>query len=376
MPDIVYIDDEPGDFLSKAGARSTRVEPFEFEEGGSNDAAFAAAKAANVWLFDFFLITPAHSELGDENGLSLFQKWKVTNGGRPTTVVVSSDIEKAVGEPLGRLERHHVIAQKHGVEWVGTKTEETFDRIIELADAADLIGKNLQITPLDNKQFGTYDPRKLCFDVLNAPHDAEWANSAMRQIDRARPPREIPTASGAIAAQSIVGWLITHVLPYPSFLLTDRQAALRLELTPASFRALVDAVETKGGNKPNQAKLNASKYNGPLSKFLGPRWWRAAIDDLAWHLSQDGAGFRPALQELSDTLAVSWLEQSEPVLISDADLVETDEIAEASDCVRVTNEDFPASIDPAWVRIEAARSDRKLAAKVIFEDRELLEAGE
>jgi hypothetical protein len=376
MPDIVYIDDSPDDFLSQARPHGARIASFEFEESGPNDEAFAAAQAASVWLFDFFLITPAHSAHGDENGLSLFQKWKATNGGRPTTVVVSSDIEKAVGEPLGRLERQHVIAQKHGVEWVGAKTPETLERIIEIADAANIIGNNLKITPLENNKFGTYDPASFCFDVLNAPSLAEWANSAMRQIDRARPPREVPIASGAISAQAIVGWLLTHVLPYPSFLLTDRQAALRLELTPACFRALVDAVETQASKKPNQIRLNASKYDGPLSKFLGRRWWRAAIDDLAWHLSQDSAGYRPALQELSATTEVVWLTQSEPVLISDADLVETDEIAEASDCVRVTDEDFPANIDPAWVQLEAARSDRKLAAKVIYEDRELLETAE
>ncbi|MDU0310239.1 hypothetical protein [Rhizobium sp. 10PS4] len=376
MTDIVYIDDTPNDLLSEAGAHGARITPFEFEENGSNDLAFNAAQAANVWLFDFFLVAPAHTEHGDENGLSLFQKWKATIGGRPTTVVVSSDIEKAVGEPLGPFERHHVIAQKHGVEWVGTKTKETLDRIIELADAADLIGNNLLITPLDNKQFGTYDPASLCFDILGVSRDAEWANSAMRQIDRARPPREVSNTSGPTTAQSIVGWLLAHILPYPSFLLTDRQAALRLELTPASFRALVNAVESAGDTNLYQTKFKACRYKGPLSKFLGPRWWRAAIDDLAWHLSQDGTGFRPALQQLSDTVEVVWISQSEPVLVSDADLVETDEIAEASDCVRVTDEDFPASIDPAWVLIASARADRKLAAKVVYEDRELLEVSE
>tara|TARA_R110002020_G_scaffold53905_9_gene150532 strand:- start:10084 stop:11214 length:1131 start_codon:yes stop_codon:yes gene_type:complete len=376
MSNIVYIDDNPDEFMSSAGAFADRITPFEFDEQGTNDDAFNAARTADVWLFDFFLVAPAHTEHGDENGLSLFQKWKATIGGRPTSVVVSSDIEKAIGEPLGLIERHHVLAQKHGVEWVGAKTKETLDRVIQLAKAAEIVGNKLEVTRLENKQFGTYDPAKLCFDVLNVPSDAEWANSAMRQIDRARPPREVPAASRPTTAQAIIGWLLAHVLPYPSFLLTDRQAALRLELTPASFRALVLAVKNESGRKPNQARLNASEYNGPLSKFLGPRWWRAAIDDLAWHLSQDGAGFRTALTELSASVEVEWLTQSEPVLICDADLVETDEVAEASDCVRVTDEDFPANIDPAWVRIETARSDRKLAAKVIFEDRELLELSE
>ncbi|MGB8290794.1 hypothetical protein [Rhizobium ruizarguesonis] len=368
---IVYIDDSPSEFMSLADGGAGAIKDFAFENDGPNEEAFAAAQTADVWLFDFFLVKDPH----DENGLSLFQKWKATIGGRPTTVVISSDIEKAVGEPLGPVERHHVVAQKHGVEWLGKKTKETLDRVIELGDAADFIAKRIELTPIEGKQFGTYDPAKLCFDVLNISRDAEWANSAMRQIDRARPPREISIASST-TAQSIVGWLLSHVLPYPSFLLTDRQAALRLELTPESFRAITHAVASSSGADTNHTRLNACRYNGPLSKFLGPRWWRAAIDDLAWHLSQDSAGFRPALQQLSNTVEITWLTQSEAVLISDADLVETDEIAEASDCVRVTDEDFPANIDPAWVRVSSARADRKLAAKVIFEDRELLEVAE
>ncbi|TCS09300.1 hypothetical protein EV281_1011181 [Rhizobium sp. BK418] len=195
----------------------------------------------------------------------------------------------------------------------------------------------------------------------------------MRHIDRARPPREVSTPSDTLKAQVVIGWLLAHVLPYPSFLLTDRQAALRLQITPDSFRKLVETVGTDGNGGAHQGKLLASRYEGPLSRFLGPRWWRAGIDDLAWHLSQDAAGFQAALEALAGTGAIKWLEQSEPVLVSDADLIETDEIAEAKDCVRVTDEDFPAGIDPAWVRIDEARSDKKLAAKVIYEDRELLD---
>ncbi|GAB1582896.1 hypothetical protein [Phyllobacterium phragmitis] len=376
MPDIVYIDDAPDEFLSQANSETARIEPFVFERTDALDHAFAAAKEANVWLFDFYLITPAHTDHGDENGLSLFQKWKATIGGRPTTVVVSNDLSSAIGEPLGPLERHHVVAQKHGVDWVGTKTPETLNRIIELADAAGLIGKNLPITFPDKVPYGIYDPETLCFNVLRVPPKAEWANSAMRQIDRARPPREVSIASDGVKAQAIIGWLLSHVLPYPSFLLTDRQAALRLEITPDSFRALVQAAEAKGEGKPNQTRLIEAKYSGPLSGFLGPRWWRAGIDDLAWHLSQDVAGYRPALKEIAEATEVEWLTQTEPVIVSDADLVETDEIAEASDCVRVTDEDFPAGIDAAWVLLTSARSDRKLAAKVIYEDRSLLSSDE
>jgi hypothetical protein len=63
----------------------------------------------------------------------------------------------------------------------------------------------------------------------------------------------------------------------------------------------------------------------------------------------------------------------EPVLVSDADLVETGEVAHAQECVRITDEDFPANVEPAWVRIADVRENRDLAAKVIFEDRDLVE---
>lgn len=374
MSDIVYIDDEPEEFLSQADAIRARVKYVKFQKSENLNEAFEVAKDAALWLFDFYLIDPDHGDYRDENGLSLFQKWKTAMGGRPTTVVVSNALERALGEPPGRIERRHVIAQKHGVEWLGSKGADTADRIKQLADASIIIGKSLDLSFSGTGKAGVVDLRNLCFAVLRAPESEGWAESAMRQIDRARPPREVSTPSDTLKAQAVIGWLLAHVLPYPSFLLTDRQAALRLQITPDSFRTLVETVggtNVRGGEY--QGKFLASRYDGPLSSFLGPRWWRAGIDDFAWHLSQDSAGFRPALEALVETGALTWLDQSEPVLVSGTDLIETDEIAEASDCVRVTDEDFPAGVDPVWVRIVEARSDRKLAAKVVYEDRELLD---
>ncbi|MEF3130116.1 hypothetical protein OS035_01390 [Rhizobium sp. 268] len=197
---IVYIDDSPSELMALANGAAASISAFTFENDDSN-VAFAAAQTADVWLFDFFLVADPH----DDNGLSLFQKWKATIGGRPTTVVVSSDVEKAVREPLGRIERHHVIAQKHGVEWIGDKSKETLQRILALADASNVIAKSLKPLPVKDKTLGTYEPDGLAFEVLGLPKDAEWANSAQRQIDRARPPREVPTSSGPAAARSIIG---------------------------------------------------------------------------------------------------------------------------------------------------------------------------
>ncbi|MEF3130115.1 hypothetical protein OS035_01385 [Rhizobium sp. 268] len=136
---------------------------------------------------------------------------------------------------------------------------------------------------------------------------------------------------------------------------------------------MTNAVEQRKGEFVRQSVLDACEYRGPLNEFLGRRWWRAAIDDLSWNLSQDEHGYEAALGKLNVGENITWLMQSEPVLLSDADLVETDEIAEASECVRVTDEDFPANVDPAWVLIKLVKEDKHLRAKVVYEDRDLLD---
>lgn len=373
MADVVYVDDEPDAFMAKATlAQKARIQEIIYSRDKGTESIAAPADAL-VWLFDFFLVDAAPGNSFDENGLSLFQKWKVTAGGRPTTVVVSSDLEKAVGEPLGPVERHHVIAQRHGVEWIGDKSEDTLHRVVALADAAAAISSDLKPSTVD-ETFGTYELDRLIFDVLRAPRDADWAHSAQRQIDRARPPREVPANSQAATARTIIGWMLAHVLPYPSFLLTDAQAALRLQIAPASFQAIVDATGDDRDIERIGSAFATCRYTGPLSTFLGRRWWRAAIDDMAWQFSQESGGFRPAFEKFAGGKAVMWLDQSEPVLLFDANLVETDVVAEAGDCVRVTDEDFPANVDPAWVLIDAVRGDRLLAAKVVYEDRDILSA--
>jgi hypothetical protein len=374
VPDIVYVDNNPDSFTHLIpGLEENRVGTFVYSEEYPAEDALEPAKEAKVWLFDFFLVEPAHAQSKDENGLSLFQKWQAAVvEGRPTTVLISSALESAIKEPLGPVERHHVIAQRRGVEWIGDKSIETWRRVVQLADGAAVISDALKPAQEEGKPLGTYDLEQLCYGVLQVPKDAAWGNSAQRQVDRARPPREVPLLPPA-TARALLGWLISHVLPYPSFLLTDAQAALRLQITPVSYRALAGAIEGEGDRTSHRTLLAASCYKGPLANFLGRRWWRAGIDDLAWQLSQEPDGYDPALERLGGAAGLEKLLQPEPVLVADADLVETDEVSDASECVRVTDEDFPANVEPAWVRIVDLQDNRELKAKVIYEDRDLLE---
>jgi len=99
-----------------------------------------------------------------------------------------------------------------------------------------------------------------------------------------------------------------------------------------------------------------------------PRWWGAGIDAIEWGLPRQKEARTQALRQLVAPVALVELEFSDPVVVSDADLVETDEIAPASDCVRASDEHFPPQAAPAWVKITDAKQDRALARKVRQED--------
>jgi hypothetical protein len=109
-------------------------------------------------------------------------------------------------------------------------------------------------------------------------------------------------------------------------------------------------------------------YTGILKGFAGPRWWTAAIDAFDWELPRDNTGRTSALEKLVAPIPLAELGLVDPVVVSDADLVETDEIDALENCVRASDEYFPAPALPAWVRISAARDEVALARKVRVED--------
>jgi hypothetical protein len=366
VPDIVYVDNEPGALVGQAAPeQQDRIAAYDFNEAAEIEQAFEAARDASLWLFDFFLVEDHGSPEEFENGLSLFNKWRgALPTGHPATMVVSNHLEKALGAPPGPLARHHVHAQRLGVEWIGDKSSDSLARVVQLADASRAIADGLAKGEAGAEP-RPIDVERICFDVLSLSAEADWVRSAQRQVDRSRPPRIGPPLKGFGAARPLVSWLLSHVLPYPSFLLSDAQAAVRLGIQPVSFAALASA-------KP--ALFDPLRYQGPLAGFHGPRWWRAAIDDFGWQLTQSAEDYRSALAAKVDGVAIDWLAENEPVLVSDHDLVETAEVADASECVRAADEDFPANVEPAWIRIGAAKEDRHLAAKVIFEDLDLIDA--
>ena len=179
----------------------------------------------------------------------------------------------------------------------------------------------------------------------------------------ANKPSASPVRPDVRSSRDVIAWMLRHVLPYPSFLVRERHLAVRLRLAPSCLKAAL-AAETE-----LSTLLGKVRYNGVLHDFGDKRWWTAGVDAIDWDLPRDGKSERSdALARLVHPVALVELDVADPVVVSDADLIETDEVAALADCVRATDEHFPAHAAPAWVRIQAAREDKALARKVRLED--------
>lgn len=367
MPTIVYIDDDPEDFLSvlEDGDRAN-FNDFDPTKDEQRQPAFQAAATADLWVFDYFYSdqrTQAEA-LENDNGLTTFQKWKrLMKEERPPTALVSSDLEQAIGPgvPTGR---DHVLAHRAGVEWVATKSKESAEFLVALASASEKIRKDVEAAA-----GGKISNEQLCLKLLNAPEKVKWRGSAERQLDRARPPQLSSVAQPQAKARVLLSWLLHSVLPYHSFLINPRQAAAKLGVTNDTMSRLEDDSKTSLARD-----LKAARYTGPLSANYPTRYWRAAVDDIVWRISQEKKPYADGLKLEAAGIQLDMLTIEDPVVVSNVDLIETDEIASSRACVRVQDEYFPPDVPPAWVKLEVARENADIIDKIVFEDRELLEA--
>ncbi|MDP3859496.1 MAG: hypothetical protein Q8Q73_17205 [Stagnimonas sp.] len=386
--DIVYIDDEPQHLLAsakavRAGRRFADYVPPDLAGAGAE----AAAAAANLWVFDFYNDDEERQNPSlngtAQNGLSVFQQFRLLVGdARPPAVVVSAHLEAALGADIN-LERRHILAEEVGVEWVAPKVLEGGDvmsEILALADAAGMLREaSAQLRAAGPSEYIA----ELCRLALKLPQTAEWQRAAVREVAAWRPPiwldatvdHRVQSLRDQLAidpdmrsVRGVVAWMLRQMLPYPSFLVRDRHVAVRLGVSLTCLRAA-----SQDGTALARA-LKRVRYKGVLADFDGPRWWGAGVDAIAWGLPYQKEARSEALRLFFAPVPLVELEFTDPVVVSDADLVETDEILPAAECVRASDEHFPSQAPPAWVRIADAKVDKALARKVRQEDqRELID---
>jgi hypothetical protein len=364
--DILYVDDEVEDLLLQARQareqqRFVQLTPDDVQKDQSR--ARDVASKSNLWLFDFFnddekRRTPDLSQTATAaNGVSLLQQFRLVVGdARPPSMVISNHLEEAVGPELN-LSRRHVAAEELGVDWIAPKSGRVLREATAIADGFDILTRSSAQLAEDPRAYSA----NLATVILSLPADASWRNTAIRDVNHHRPPAW-NKHSIRRSAREVISWLVRHVLPYPTFVINERHIAARLGISLDCVRAAIDA-KTK-----LREALSSCRYRGVLSDFAGRRWWSAGVDALGMNIPTRAEDREAFLTAWVHPIPLTILEFDDPVVVSDADLVEQDELADASACVRAADEHFPPEVPHAWVRLESARRDAILLSKVLSDD--------
>lgn len=269
---------------------------------------------------------------------------------RTAITLRTGDLDKlAAGTP--RALRATSVAAGHDLEWVFEKQHSTASQFAVLAAA---------VAALPN----TWDPQDPTpqSEWLALNTSQSWADRALVQIERCRPPWS--RLASANAGRPWLAWFLQRILPFSTFLIDDAHAAALLGVTAKSFTTACDS---------NDA-LNEFEYRGHLRGFAGRRWWRAGIQRLRAQLSAEcNAATNGELAVAVGTLLGSPLDELEvddPVFAIDEDYFVDSIPISARAAVRLQPDDWPAYADEPWLSIEDADDDTPLARLVVTDDRE------
>lgn len=270
----------------------------------------------------------------------------------PLAVTLHTGAIHDLAGALPAANRESLTAAQHDLEWVFEWDAEGFpDRLVELAAAARSLINDEKIIEND---FGA--------SWLKVPTES-WSETAIAQIEDCRPPAHSLARNSA--GRSYLRWLAHRVLPYPTFLLSRDHCANLLGLQLESFDQL------------SQVLMNV-KYQGPLSSLLGPRWWRAGLQQLLVDvdLYQWDSSLNRAVA-LSERFGLSLipLTNDQPVVSYTIDGRVEDIDTDPDAAVRLQQDGWPVWADDPWATIAAVADDPNLRRMVTKSDQKLISDG-
>lgn len=365
-PVILVVDDQTED--QRAVFRLERGAASRFEIVHPEEVDLDLLRAADLVLVDYDIAAwPARNgtvQLGlrPPNGIALAAVLREHANplDRPTGFAIHTAEARQFSltptEP-----RAHLLARTHNLEWVFSKGNP--DLVGLQADSLAVAIQRLpEKWPAENRVWVEHEVRKL----LGLPVDVDaadavaWLPSAIRDVAQCRPPlSEIVERNHGLL---FVRWLLQRILPYPCFLFDSHYLALRLRVT---HRSLLEAMA-----HGLTGWLQPVAYRGVLSGFLGPRWWRAGVENVLWDLA---GGSVPAARLHAKLSAVAGVRlepllTSEPVICIDQNYAALPEPCAAEDVVRVIPDEWPLYAAQAWTTVSLAREHPRLLAMVAETD--------
>ncbi|MGY4232533.1 hypothetical protein ACVIIW_001480 [Bradyrhizobium sp. USDA 4449] len=276
-PCVLVVDDVEHEGSAAVSLLEPRLRAFYRSPG---DVADKDIEAANVILVDFKLdqwqalddaTTPS---LRPRHGIALAANLRSNlneNKSRsPTAFALRSGKLHELSGRLSPRNREYALAKMLDFEWVFDKsdTERLQQEVFALARA-------VQSLPHPWPSYQKSEAALL--KLLNTRRRMEWTANAIDEVRTSNPPQDV--AAETSGGMAILRWLLHEVLPFPTFLLDERYLAARMRVPAGALRNLL--------NSPRPSKIRKAlsqfKYTGVLDDFLGPRWWRAGIDNWLWH---------------------------------------------------------------------------------------------
>lgn len=268
--------------------------------------------------------------------------------------LISGDLNALA--PADVIPHHHLVARAHGLEWVFAKHDEGLERQVSaLAQATAKLPDDWPDEP---------ERAAAQFRQLLGLDESDDGSPTWSEVVRTVPP--LYELSRATDGMAIIRWLLHRILPYPTFLWSTHQLAMRFRMDHVWMCSQLSQPDTK------LAKLfEPARYGGILADFLGARWWGGKVEDVLW---EDTDGKALSIPELHEWLAskldtkpktVPYLH---PVVCLNGSYEVMDELADMDDCVRIMRDDWPMHADAAWMRCEQVRDDESLRSRVVESD--------
>lgn len=377
LPSILVVDDEPETIRSLEGLLHGKA---DVEVRHPREVTATHLSGADLVLVDYLIDQWPERERVDAlaqrpmNGLAVASILRAhlehndvesTVRRSPTAFALNSAHLALLsgGLPIGV--GAHAIARANNLEWAFSKQQVSsspvtspLDQWVSLADA---VRRLPAYWPSDTEKV-----KELARHFFGLSSEISWSARAWADIEDCHPPlHELSTATHGLA---LLRWMLQRILPYPCFLFDEVYLAARMYVHHDELVRLLKS-------SPLIESLLPFRYLGPLSEFLGPRWWRAGIEAFLWAETR-GESYDP--QSVRSTLAkLTGVDLEDSVRVNaivclDHNYTPLPGLYSAEAAVRIQPDDWPPYAQQAWTTIELANDDPLLGSLVVHEDKDRL----
>lgn len=361
-PIILVIDDEPDLSEPLRSLSDSKGQEVEIEILHPRDVRDVHLSDASVIIVDHYLdnwneLEGQISSLRPVNGIALAGIYRSQTDYRPSppAIVLRTAKLEDLRAMIPSKSAEHLLAWQYDLEWVLPKVSLESD----ISELTKLISLAKAVADLRELWSNGVRATELAFGWLRL-EEQSWAEVAAADVSETHPP--IHSVAQRTHGVSIMRWFLHRILPYPTFLLNDRMLAIKLGV---AYEWLLQELTE---DSELRQELDGFRYRGAFSDFDGPRWWRAGLANFIVRATNGKPFDLSSLQEavgFKSCTTPDFLSCSVPVLAVDPDTMQSTQVVNADQAVRIQLDGWPTFADDAWATRSDAMNEPHLAELVI-----------